>query len=92
MFPGVFQSADLINKFHRTNRQQGPAAGRAGVDGGGEEKQHMKGREGVSDKKTIGIRSRQGPGQQEREETDRLEEISSTHGERERETLLFDFL
>lgn len=54
MFPGVFQSADLINKFHRTNRQQGPAAGRARVDHSGEKQPNMKEREGVRDKKAVG--------------------------------------
>lgn len=34
----IFQSVDLINKFHRTNRQQEPAAGRES----GKEKQRLK--------------------------------------------------
>lgn len=67
--PRGFQSADLINKFHRTNRQQGPAAGRARVDYGGEEKQNMKEREGVRDKKAIGMRN-EGFGQQKRKDTE----------------------
>lgn len=57
--PGVFQSADLINKFHRTNGQQGPAAGRArgGLWWWGNSRMG-KGGEGVRDKKAIGTRNR----------------------------------
>lgn len=74
MFPGVLQSEDLINKFHRTKRQQGPAAGRARVDYD-EEKQNIKEWEGVRHKKAIGMRDRRGLGQQRRKdkEVDRLE-------------------
>lgn len=41
--PRVLQSADLINKFHRTSRQQRPAAARARVDYRGWGEQNMKG-------------------------------------------------
>lgn len=37
----LFQSADLINKFQRTNRQQGPAAERVTKDYSTEEMKNM---------------------------------------------------